>query len=44
MDGAAPGELSHAAVAQALDRHLHESPQDRGQLQVVAAFRTGVGE
>ena len=44
MDGAAPDELSHAAVAQALERHLRENPQDRGQLQVVAAFRTGAGE
>ena len=44
MGGAAPVELSHAAVAQALERHLQENPQDRGQLQVVAAFRTGAGE
>ena len=41
MDGAAPDELSHAAVAQALERHLQENPQDRGQLQVVAAFQAG---
>jgi hypothetical protein len=39
-DGAAP-ELSHAALAQALERHLKENPQDRGQLQVVAAFQAG---
>jgi hypothetical protein len=41
MDGAAPAELSHAAVAQALARHLKEHPDQRGQLQVVPAFRTG---
>ena len=39
MDGAAPDELSHAAVTQALARHLEENPGDRGQLQVVAAFK-----
>ena len=44
MAGAAPDELSHAAVAQALERHLQENPQDRGALQVVAAFRRGVGD
>jgi len=43
MNGDAPDELSHAAVAQALERHLKEHPADRGQLQVVAAFRSGVG-
>jgi Family of unknown function (DUF6603) len=42
MNGVAPTELSHAAVAQALERHLREHPQDRGQLQVVPAFRTEV--
>jgi hypothetical protein len=41
MAGAAPDELSHAAVAQALERHLKQSPSDRGQLQVVAAFKAG---
>jgi hypothetical protein len=42
MDGAPAAGLSHAAVTQALERHLEENPGDRGQLQVVAAFRAGV--
>ena len=31
MGGAAPAELSHAAVAQALERHLKQNPQERGR-------------
>ena len=41
MEGAVPGELSHAAVTQALERHLAENPDQRGTLQVVAAFKAG---
>jgi hypothetical protein len=44
MNGAAPDELSHTAVQQALERHLVENPQDRGALQVVPAFLAGGGE
>jgi hypothetical protein len=38
MNGAAPTDLSHAAVAQALARHLAENPELRGKLQVVPTF------
>jgi hypothetical protein len=41
VDGAAPSGLSHAAVTQALERHLAENPEQRGSLQVVAAFKSG---
>jgi hypothetical protein len=34
-------ETSHAAVRQALERHLKDNPQAQGTLQVVPAFRAG---
>ena len=40
MDGLEPS--SHAAVQQALERHLRENPRDRGTLQVVPEFQAEV--